>query len=123
MASTLRHRVIGGSKPQDEKEDTPEKAEEVHLAPVSKIMDHNHKGKKTGSKRRNGLVFFLGGLFGIIVAGSFAKSNDLIQFPEFGELSMDSFLDVLPQAFVKDARDLMVCHGNRVGNNELMTDL
>jgi len=114
MASTLRQRAVGGKNSQNEREDTPEKAEEVRLAPVSKIMGHNHEAKKKGSKRRNGLVFFLGGLFGIIVAGSFAKSNDLIQFPEFGELSMDSFLDVLPQTFVKDARDLMVCYGKRV---------
>ena len=53
-------------------------------------------------------MFFLGGLFGILVAGYFARSNNLIDFPEFRELSMDSLLDVLPAGFVMDAKDLAV---------------
>lgn len=59
-------------------------------------------------KRRNTAIFLLGSLFGIVAAGFFAKSNDLIGFPEIGELSMDSFLDVLPAGLVKDMRELVV---------------
>lgn len=44
-----------------------------------------------------------------MVAGVFARQSDLIEFPEFGELSMDSLIDVLPAGFVRDARDLAVC--------------
>lgn len=59
-------------------------------------------------KRKLGAIFLLGSLVGIIAAGFFAKSNDLIDFPEFGELSVDSFLDTLPAGLVKDVRDLVV---------------
>ncbi len=51
----------------------------------------------------------MGGLFGILVAGFFARQSDLIEFPELGDLSMDSLMDVLPAGFVRDARDLAVC--------------
>jgi hypothetical protein len=64
----------------------------------------HHKSRK----RRNGFVFFLGGLFGIMAAGFFANKSDLIEFPEFAELSMDSIMDVLPAGFVRDAKDLAV---------------
>src|SRR5580700_844975 len=104
MAPSLRRRIPGGKQPLEE---TPEKIEEVQLAPDSKITVHR---KVKGGKRRNGFVFFLGGLAGIVAAGLFAKTNDLIDLPEFGELSMDSLLDVLPASFVKDARDLVVCY-------------
>ena len=107
MSHYLRKRIPGLSSstdtPSDSREDSPAKADEVVLAPKSKV----HHGKTR--KRRNGLIFFLGGLFGIVVAGFFAGRSDLIDFPEFGELSMDNLLDVLPAGFVSDARDLAVC--------------
>jgi phospholipid:diacylglycerol acyltransferase len=105
MPSSFRKRIPGlSSTPSDSREESPAKAEEIVLAPKSKV---NHHGKTR--KRRNGLIFFLGGLFGIVVAGFFAGRSDLIDFPEFGELSMDSIIDVLPAGFVSDARDLAVC--------------
>jgi phospholipid:diacylglycerol acyltransferase len=105
MSYSLRKRIPGLSStpPSDSREESPAKAEEVVLAPKSKI---SHHGKTR--KRRNGLIFFLGGLFGIVVAGFFAGRSDLIDFPEFSELSMDNLLDVLPAVFVRDARDLAV---------------
>ncbi|PVH87849.1 LACT-domain-containing protein [Cadophora sp. DSE1049] len=109
MSSYLRKR---GKKDPPPLDDSPAKAEEVRLAPVSKIIhddsEHPHKNKqqKTKSKRRTGLIFVLGGLFGILVAGFFAGRSDLIDFPELGDLSMDSLMDVLPAGFVRDARDL-----------------
>lgn len=105
MASSLRRRLLAEETPSDSREGPPDKAEEVRLVPVSKIK--SSKDKTKGGKRRNGLIFLLGGLVGIIAAGLFARSNDLIVFPELG--SMDSLLDVLPANFVQDARDLMVC--------------
>lgn len=105
MASSLRQRLLAQETPSELREGTPDKAEEVRLVPVSKIKSSNQKEK--GRKRRNGLIFFLGGLVGIIAAGLFAESNDLIEFPEFG--TMESILDVLPANFVQDARDLIVC--------------
>ncbi|CAK7274349.1 phospholipid:diacylglycerol acyltransferase [Sporothrix epigloea] len=64
-------------------------------------------GSAKGKKRRHTLVFFLGSLFGLVAAGLFAKSNDLIDFPEIGDLTMDSFFDVLPAGLVTDVRDLV----------------
>lgn len=103
MASTLRRRLLGTPSPNDTRESTPEKAEEVRLAPVSKIITSKNPKSR---KRRNGLIFFLGGLFGIVAAGFFAQKNDLIDFPELG--SLDSMLDVLPANLIKDARELSV---------------
>ena len=65
-------------------------------------------GSGKGKKRRHTFVFLLGSLFGLVAAGFFAKSNDLIDFPEIGEFTMDSFFDVLPAGLVTDMRDLVV---------------
>lgn len=86
--------------------DSSAKAEEVRLAPVSKIMQDGKHTKK--GKRGTWLIFALGGLFGIVVAGFFAERSDLVSFPEFGDLSMDSLMDVLPAGVMKDARDISV---------------
>jgi phospholipid:diacylglycerol acyltransferase len=106
--SSLRRRLLGTPTPEASRSSSTAKTEEVHLNPVSKIIHSSHHKGKT-RKRRNGFIFFLGGLFGIVVAGFFAGRSDLIDFPEFGDLSMDSLMDVLPAGFVKDARDLAVC--------------
>lgn len=114
--ATLRQRIFGGDskgtrapKPnaKNEREHAPEAegAEDVQLAPVSKIDTTSKHHSKT-RKRRNGLIFFLGSLAGIVAAGFFAGQNDLIDFPEFGDLNMESLIDVLPAGFVRDARDL-----------------
>ncbi|GKT55549.1 phospholipid:diacylglycerol acyltransferase [Colletotrichum tofieldiae] len=104
-SSALRRRALPvdtqveseSSTPRDE---SPEKSENTtHVV---------HHVKPKTRKRRNGAIFLLGSLFGIIAAGFFAKSNDLIDFPELGELSMDSLFDVLPAGLVKDMRDLVV---------------
>jgi len=114
MSHSLRNRFAGTKDSIPSSGDSvPPKAEEVRLAPVSKIVTdssgHHHKHKTR--KRRNGFIFFLGGLFGILVAGFFAKQSELIDFPELGELSMDSLMDILPAGFVSDARDLAVSTG------------
>ncbi len=110
--SFLRRRILGGEKEIETpttRPGTPETAEEVRLAPVSKIEgSEKQKKKEKGKKRRNGFVFFLGGLFGIVAAGFFAGKSDLIDFPEFGDISLDSIMDVLPAGFLKDVQDLMV---------------
>lgn len=105
MAS-LRQRVADSSKSSKKRDESPLKAEEVRLAPVSKIITDTNKPPTR--KRRNGLIFFLGGLFGLVAAGFFAQRSDLLEFPELGEFSMESLIDVLPAGFVMDARELAV---------------
>ena|SRR3569833_1446704 len=113
MATTLRRRVLGTETPDTAtptpsptptpRDESPEKKDRKDHGKV-RIIHHTPKGKK----RRFTLIFFLGLIFGLVAAGFLAKSNDLIDFPEIGELSMDSLLDVLPAGLVKDVRDLMV---------------
>jgi phospholipid:diacylglycerol acyltransferase len=89
----------------------PDKAEDLALVPVpslSKLSRHKTAPKTKGVKRRTGFIFFLGGLFGIVIAGFFAQQNDLIEFPEFGDLNLESLMDVLPAGFLQDAKELKV---------------
>lgn len=78
-------------------------------SPSTKSRPHPAaQASNSGKKRRHTFIFLLGSLFGLVAAGFFAKTNDLIDFPELGELSMDSFFDVLPAGLVTDMRDLVV---------------
>lgn len=117
MASTLRRRAVAQntdtpseSEPSTPRDDSPSPGleDESSLAnPDGGKIEVVHHHKTKTKKRRTTAIFLLGSLFGIIIAGFFAKSNDLISFPEIGELSMDSIFDVLPAGLVKDMRDLV----------------
>lgn len=112
MATTLRRRNLAGNKPAPvdsevtDITDVPESDDSPESQPTSHVHVVEHVHHKT-KKRRLGLIFLLGSLFGIVAAGFFAKSNDLIDFPEFGDLSMDSLFDALPAGLVRDMRDLV----------------
>ena len=74
----------------------------------AKVAHQNRNEVKPKSrKRRNTFIFLLGSLFGLVAAGFFAQSKDLIYLPEIGELSMESIFEVLPAGFVSDIRDLV----------------
>lgn len=104
MATTLRRRNIADSKSVDSEDSTSRDDSPATLAATHiPVVEHVQKTRK----RRNTFIFLLGILFGIVAAGFFASSNDLIDFPEFGDLSMDSILDALPAGLVKDMRDIM----------------
>ncbi|KAG5948745.1 hypothetical protein E4U53_006162 [Claviceps sorghi] len=110
MATTLRRRAVPGTERVGD--DLQELDEHQHRpqhpaagpAPQVLIAD---KVPKTTRKRRTTFIFLLGGLCGLFAAGFFASTNDLIELPEIGELSMDSLFDVLPAGLVKDMRDLV----------------
>ncbi|KAI1385250.1 LACT-domain-containing protein [Hypoxylon trugodes] len=107
MASTLRRRALGADNSSDSSSTVPTPRDESPVKPGDKIkIIHQERPPKT-RKRRNTFIFLMGSLFGLIAAGFLAKNNDLIELPEIGELSMDSFLDVLPAGLVKDMRDLI----------------
>ncbi len=99
-----------------------EESDELALVPVrsiSRLAKQKLRPQKTnGYKRRTGFIFFLGGLFGIIIAGFFAQKNDLIDLAGFGDLTemaglgdlgLDRLMDVLPAGFLQDAKELKVC--------------
>jgi len=87
-----------GNDDDDDLNDTGKPVKHIHIHPAH---------LKT-RKRRNWSIFLLGSLCGIVMAGVFAGRNDLIDFPEFGDLSMDSIFDVLPAGLIKDVRDFTV---------------
>ncbi|KAI0157059.1 LACT-domain-containing protein [Hypoxylon sp. FL1284] len=108
MASTLRRRAVGAADNSSESSSpvpTPRDESPVKPGDKVKIIHHDHTPKTR--KRRNTFIFLLGSLFGLIAAGLLAKSNDLIDLPEIGELSVDSFLDVLPAGLITDLKDLI----------------
>lgn len=116
MAASLRRRGA--------KNDAPDLTSSTQPDEGSRLDDHQQRSRKVdqssenpqrsthsnnrGKKRRNTFIFLLGSLFGLVAAGFFAKSSDLIDFPEIGDLSMDSFFDVLPAGLAKEMRDLVV---------------
>lgn len=62
---------------------------------------------KPRSKRRNGLIFALGGIFGIFVALFFANQQEVLNLD-----SLDTLIDVIPQGIVRDAREFSVRHAS-----------
>lgn len=63
---------------------------------------------KRRSKRRNGLIFGLGGIFGIFVALFFANQNEVISWDVLADLNLDSLIDVIPAGIIKDATEFSV---------------
>ncbi|KAI5854083.1 LACT-domain-containing protein [Durotheca rogersii] len=107
MASTLRRRAPGVDSPETSspvptpRDDSPAKSDDNKI----EVVRHEYRPKTR--KRRNTFIFLLGSLFGLIAAGFLAQTNDLIELPEIGELSMDSLLDVLPAGLIRDMTDLL----------------
>ena len=103
--SSLRRRLLGTPSTSPSRDATPEPhpPEKVRLVPVAKL--HKHKTHK----RRNGFIFGLGGLFGILVAGFFANQQQVISLDGMLDLNLESLLDVIPAGIIRDAKDLTVC--------------
>ncbi|KAG7134543.1 Phospholipid:diacylglycerol acyltransferase like protein [Verticillium longisporum] len=116
QTSELRRRMPP-SQPSDSALSNPSESEAPPTPPAAgQDDDHTtvehvhiveHIDKPKTRKRRSTAIFLLGSLFGLVAAGFFAKSNDLIGFPELGEFSVDSLFDALPAGLVTDMRDLV----------------
>lgn len=104
--SSLRRRLLGGSSTEPSLDPSPTQGEQITLIPTAELKTLTQKKR---SKRRNGLIFGLGGLFGIVVAAFFANQHDVINFEGLMDLNLDSLIDVIPAGIVKDARDITVC--------------
>lgn len=112
--SFLRRRPVRESPDDSSRESTPgPAADDTRVVPIKRLRVLERKLTETrlarkGTKRRHFWVFVLGGLFGLAVAAFFAGHNDMIDIPGFADLNLDSFLDVLPAGFLKDAQDIQV---------------
>ena len=106
--SFLRRRILGehsssSSKTKLKRGESPITTEEVRLVPISKIRSER------GHKRRNGFIFVLGGLFGLLVAAFFANRHDVINLDEWlAELNLENLVDVIPAGILRDAKDIQV---------------
>ena len=114
--SALRRRIFGTSgdstpalTPEQSREGSPAGSHDYRVVPADKLDTLSSSSKKgNGSKRRNFWIFGLGGLFGILLAGFFASSNEFMDLASFTDMNLDSILDVLPAGLINDARDLQV---------------
>ena len=102
--SSLRRRLLGESLADPSRDSSPSKGESLTLVSTSKLKSLTKKR----SKRRNGLIFGLGGLFGIFLAAFFASRHDVINFEGLMDLNLESLIDVIPAGIVKDAKDITV---------------
>ena len=108
--SSLRRRILGpsGDSPiefaEASRDPSPAKGEAVTLIPAAQLK----KLKSKKGKRRQGLIFGLGGLFGLVVAAFFANQHDVIHLEGLVDFNLDSLMDVIPAGIVKDAKDITV---------------
>ncbi len=105
MAS-LRRRIVGDpSSAEPSRDPSPTKGEPVTLVPASQL---ERLTKKRWSKRRQVLIFGLGGLFGVVIAALFANHHDVINLEGLMDMNIESLLDVIPAGIVNDAKDITV---------------
>ena len=89
---------------------TPETDEELRVIPLSKLNKLNKLSHKQdqGSKRWSGIIFGLGGVFGLILAAVFAKEHSGITLDGLLDINLDSLIDVIPAGIINDAKDITV---------------
>ncbi|KAE8412829.1 Lecithin:cholesterol acyltransferase-domain-containing protein [Aspergillus pseudocaelatus] len=105
----LRRRLAKDDNVQSSPTDSSQ--DESKVVPATQTATPPEKPKKESfvtkprSKRRNGLIFVLGGIFGILVAAFFANQQDVISLDALMDLNLDTLMDVIPQGIVKDVRE------------------
>lgn len=93
------------SKRTHDTHDDDEEDKKPTLSPIARFKSHITKPR---GKRRNSLVFLLGGLFGIFIALFFANQNEVISLDALMDLNLDSLIDVIPTGILSDAREFTV---------------
>ncbi|KAI8938973.1 hypothetical protein NX059_004818 [Plenodomus lindquistii] len=111
--SFLRRRFGGGaaddSTPDVSREPSPARdptQRPGHLRVITAEQLHTLKSKSKHGKRRNAWVFGVGSLFGLLLAGFFASSNDMIDFKAMQDVNLESIMEALPANFVRSAQQL-----------------
>ena len=112
--SFLRRRFGGtnsNDSPIESREPSPsvDPSQPSNLRVLTAEQLHTLKKKsKSKSKRKNAWIFGLGGIFGLVVAGFFATSNEMIDLKSLENVNLDSILDALPAGFIRSAQQLQV---------------
>jgi len=113
--SFLRRRFGGGTggddsstEPSREPSPGPDGKRPANLRLITAEQLHTLKKKGKHGRRKNAWVFGLGGLFGLIVAGFFASSNDMIDFASLEHVNLESIMEALPANFVNNAQKIQV---------------
>ncbi|KAL5118416.1 phospholipid:diacylglycerol acyltransferase [Pleosporales sp. CAS-2024a] len=109
--SFLRRRFgganAGNDSPVESREPSPAPGQarpsNLRVITAEQLRTLKNKGK---SKRKNAWIFGLGGLFGLVLAGFFASSNEMIDLKSLENMNLDSILDALPASFVSSAQQL-----------------
>jgi phospholipid:diacylglycerol acyltransferase len=101
--SLLRRRPKSQAVHSSSPSPTPE-SDDLTLVRSVELAELKSKSKKVkGTKRRFAWIFTLGGIFGLVCAGFLANHNDLIDLAALTDIN--GLLDVLPAAFVNEARE------------------
>jgi phospholipid:diacylglycerol acyltransferase len=113
--SFLRRRFGGGGGGEDSstalsREPSPgpdgKRPANLRLITAEHLSTLKQNGKH--KNRRNIWVFSLGGIFGLLLAGFFASSNDYIDLKSLENVNLESIMEALPDNFVKSAQQMQV---------------
>ena len=106
--SSLRRRFLGDtSSAETSRAPSPSKGEPVTLVSNARLQKlKSAVGKR--SKRKQWIIFGLGGLFGIIMAAFFANKHEVINLEGLVDFNLDSLIDVIPAGIINDAKDITV---------------
>lgn len=124
MTSSIRRRILGDPSPSGVTSTSPAvscetsvsseaglhpeiKAEPVELSSAP-VVEHQHSKIQLGFKRRTGLIFILGGLFGLLFAGFIANRHDVISLEMLSEMNLEYLMDVIPVGILNDAKAIQV---------------
>jgi phospholipid:diacylglycerol acyltransferase len=105
----LRRRTGKDKVPSsDNNVDNGSKAEEKELRAEFGDAKVKQLVIKPRSKRRNGFIFLLGGIFGIFIALFFANQHEVISLESLMDLNLESLIEAMPQGLVSDVKAFSV---------------
>ncbi len=104
MATTLRRRAHRSETSESPVPDPTPPDESLDRHPVRVVHRHPRKGRK----RWYTAAVSLGICIGVFGEALVAQRNNLIDFPDIGELSVDSLFEALPASLIRDFTDIVV---------------
>lgn len=106
----LRRRTAKDKVPSDKLVSNPgSKKEEEKLRAEFGDAKVKQLVLKPRSKRRNGFIFLLGGIFGIFIALFFANQHEVISLDSIMDLNLESLMEAIPQGILRDVKEFSVC--------------